>query len=276
MKSKPISEKSTKQELFEAYRNLVENREVSSPLSVVSEQDAREKSAQPISSVLHAREKARADDLLPFIEQMESDWKLAMDDFTGKVVRLRADLDREQEEHEHSMVAKREAWRREQETYIYDRDLGRKKEEAEYQAHVIEKEREWKEKVANKERELGEREAIIKAREIEIKELEKSVSTFPTQLEKAIVEATNKLTKELEQRAATVSDLSARDTLREREVAKLTVQNLEESLKRQTILISSLEKQLSQANERSQSLALTIIEAGARKSSGVEFPEKIS
>ncbi|TSC62867.1 MAG: hypothetical protein G01um101448_522 [Parcubacteria group bacterium Gr01-1014_48] len=165
-------------------------------------------------------------------------------------------------------------WKHEQEEYTYKTHIERRKEEDEYALKVRDKERQFIEKYTAKEKEFSEREQKLKIQEEEMRELQVRVQAFPKELEKAVRDAEERVRKEMEQRAKVATDLSAKDTQREHEVAELKIHNLEDIVKLRSTNIIALEKQLAQANEQIQKLAVTVVESGSNIVSKRNFQDQ--
>ncbi len=254
MSAKKVSERSTKQELLAAYEELAKQTQTGEGAtpSLTETKNTR--------SVGH-KEYSLMEDVLT-CQQNLADATTAFSN--GMNIALEG-LAREREAHAQQMHEQKETWRREREAYSYDRDLNRRKEEIEYERKRDDEDRAWSHDKARREQAIAEREAVIKAREAEMKEFERQVRDFPAQLEKAAKEAADKARAEVDVSARTKADLLEKDAEREREISKLKIQSFEETIKRQSAHVSSLQAQLQQAQERSQSLAVTVIEGDARK-----------
>lgn len=167
--------------------------------------------------------------------------------------------------HEAAMSERKEAWRRETEQYEYEQATKRIKEEDDYRRRKETDETDWKTQRTMREQALLEKENAMRAREAEVRELEKQTREFPSLLEKAVADAVTKKEADVKEAARIAAELVEKDREREEEIAKMRIQNLEDAQKRQAAHIVSLERQLQQAVERAQSLAVTIVEGGSKR-----------
>lgn len=198
--------------------------------------------------------KAEASMLLDLIEAREQ-----------KKTEFQREVEGEDQKLKSEIAQKKKQWEREQEEHQYSITLERRKEEDEYEFKKQVKEREFQEKIGAKEKELKTREVKILGEENEIKELKEKVGAFQIELERAKNEAIASTREEMEVQAKIASDLVERDIAKEREVAKLKITSLEETMKRQSAQIHTLESQLSAANQKAQELAVKIIESRGQR-----------
>lgn len=196
--------------------------------------------------------------------------------FSRQAVEFRKRVKEEEEVFQREMQLKRDTWHHEEEEYQYTVKVKRRQEEDDYILKTREKERSFNESIVAKKQELEEREKLVKIQEDEIKGFKKQIELFPVELKKAIEETEKRTRFETEREAKVVADLISKDMQREQELAKLTIQGLEDTIKRQTVQIGNLERQLSQAIERVQKLAVTVIEGGRKQYDEEKKDEKTS
>lgn len=246
-----INEKNTKKEILEAYEAL-QQQGVSEPLSFVKSHP--EKSGATIS-------KSPIGQALSVLHQLKDTIDNTVNAFTSQISEVRKRIQEEEDELNRQIQQKKDAWEREQQEYAYQRSLQRKKEENEYEFKRQEQERQFNETLFKKEQAVSDREKIMKEKEEEFKQLHQTVQLFPEKLAQAIDEGVAKTKKELEQQAKILAELTQKDIQRDREISKLTVHDLEETIKRQANQITALERQLTQATQRAQELAVSVIQS---------------
>lgn len=203
--------------------------------------------------------------MLKTVREMRAKTVAVFDELASVIAEAQESFVKEKDGHERTMVEQKEAWRREQDSYTYERDLKRKKEEDEFARHKESTELSWRTEKAQREQVLIEKENAIKIHETEIRDLEKQAREFPAMLEKAVADASAKKEEEVKESARITAEMLSKDAQREQEIARMKVQNLEDLLKRQTAQTAVLERQLQQAVERAQSLAVTVVEGGVQK-----------
>lgn len=198
--------------------------------------------------------KTEADSLLNIIEARE----MKKSEFDKKAREeednLKSDADKKQKQNE-----------RENEEYVHNLKMARKKEEYEYELKQLSKDRDFADKMALREKELKLREENITVRENELKTLKSKTEFFPIELEKAVKESAKKAKDEAENQAKIQKDMAEKDFAGERELAKFKIASLEDAVKKQTSQIQALESQLAVANQKTQQLAVKIIETGGRQ-----------
>lgn len=246
----PITERSTKKEILEAYKALQEQSVGDSPRSPKVPQEK----SMPLP-------KSLVGEALSVLHQLKNTMNNTLDAFTGQINEFRKRTQEEEDALNRQMQQKKDAWEREQQEYAYQLSLQRKKEQGEHEFKKQEQERQFNEALFKKEQAVSEREKIMKEREEEFNQLGQAVQLFPEKLSQAVEEAISKTKKELDQQAKISAELTQKDIQREREIGKLTVHDLEETVKRQANQIAALERQLAQANQRAQELAVSVIQS---------------
>jgi colicin import membrane protein len=182
----------------------------------------------------------------------------------NRVALVRRHAEDERGALERSITQKRDEWQREQEEYAYQTAMKRRKEEDEYTLKSTERERVHNNNLSIKTTELRDREEKLKATEDELKNLRGQVDNFPKLMEKACVDAASVAEKKTSGEAETKTKLAEKDMEREREMNKLRVQSLEDTIKRMQNYIGTIERQLSQTNEHIQRLAVTALESSVQ------------
>jgi hypothetical protein len=171
--------------------------------------------------------------------------------------------ERSDREYEETLKTKRQ---RENDEFEYKKTLERKKAQDKYDEEQRLRDRENREKQEALEKSWQEREAALKAREEEVAQLRKDNDLFPKRLvqevDGAVAEARRQADQQIEQRLLVVS----KDAEADRRVAELRIKTLEEILARQTEQVTALQKQLDEAKQQVQDIAVKAIEgaSGAR------------
>ena len=174
-----------------------------------------------------------------------------------------ARLERERKEQEESLKKQRQ---REIEDYEYRKNLERKKAQDKYEEELRARDKKNREQQEGLEKSWQIRETAMKEREEELAGLKKEVEAFPARLQKEIEAAALKAHKEVEARLEHQMVLAKRDAEAEKRLAELRAKTLEETLARNAAHIAALEKQLAEAKQQVQDIAVKAIEgaSGAR------------
>jgi len=146
--------------------------------------------------------------------------------------------------------------KREQEEYNYNLKLGRQKELDEYN----------KQKEA-KEIELKNRELEISKNEQELVNLRKLVTDLEEKLETETIKVKEQTRLETIKELETSFNLERKDTEREKQLAELTISNLQKNIVSQEAEIIELKKQLVQATSQVKDIAVKVIESNKKESS---------
>jgi colicin import membrane protein len=174
-----------------------------------------------------------------------------------------ARVERERKDQEESLKKQRQ---REIDEYEYKKTLERKKAQDKYDEDLRVTEKKNQEKQETLEKGWKQREAELKAREEELANLRKEVQEFPARLQKESAAAAAQAGKETEARFEQQTMVMKKDAETERRLAELQIKTLEETAARQTAQIAAIEKQLADAKQQVQDIAVKAIEgaSGAR------------
>ncbi len=202
----------------------------------------------------YAREKQR-------LEAEAADGRRAWEEETVR-------LERERKEQEDGLKKLRQ---REIEDYEYRKNLDRKKSQDKYEEEVRAREKKNLEQQEVLEKGWQNREAHLKEREEELARLKKEVEDFPARLQKDVEAASLQARKDAEARLEQQMVLIKKDAEGEKRLSELRVKTLEEALARNAAHIAALEKQLAEAKQQVQDIAVKAIEgaSGARTLSHV-------
>ncbi|MBI5413743.1 hypothetical protein HZA42_05340 [Candidatus Peregrinibacteria bacterium] len=157
------------------------------------------------------------------------------------------------EDFQKEMQATKEAWKREQEEYEYERELNRKKEENEYA-----------EKTAQREAELANRVKTIATAEQELADLRKKAAEFASELNEAVRKAKEEASSEIRKEEQTKADLLKEKYDGERRIAALTIDMLKERVAAMETEMAALKTALSSATQEVKDVAVKVIEGQSR------------
>jgi hypothetical protein len=174
-----------------------------------------------------------------------------------------ARAERDRKEQDDSLKKQRQ---REIEDYEYKKALERKKAQDKYDEDVRLQEKKNQEKQEALQKGWQQREAALKESEDELARLRKEAEGFPARLEKEARAAAEKATRETEARFEQQTLVLKKDAETEKRLAELRIKTLEETVARQQAQIGALEKQLADAKQQVQDIAVKAIEgaSGAR------------
>jgi colicin import membrane protein len=197
----------------------------------------------------HAREKEK-------LESEIADGRQAWEEETARI-------ERERKEQEDSLKKLRQ---REIEDYEYRKNLERKKSQDKYEEEVRAREKKNLEQQEALEKGWQIREAHLKEREEELVHLKKGVDDFPARLQKEIEAAALGARRDAEARFEHQTILIKKDAEAEKRMSELRVKTLGDALARNGAHIAALEKQLAEAKQQVQDIAVKAIEgaSGAR------------
>jgi colicin import membrane protein len=195
------------------------------------------------------------------------------------------DYDRRKQELEAEMAARRAAWeeesriaererkeqeenlrkqrQREIEDYEYKKNLERKKAQDKYDEEIRLQEKKNLERQEALEKSWQQREAALKEREDELARLRKESEEFPARLKKEAEAAAAEAARAAEARFEQQILILKKDAEAERRVFELQVKALEETVSRQAIHAAALEKQLAEAKQQVQDIAVKAIEGAS-------------
>ena len=250
--------------------------EVSKALAGISEKLSQE--VELLSSVREAVALERAElERLHRIDIAATALDQLVRDYTAEKQRLEAEIAEQRSEWEAS-VAAAERERREQdealkkqrqreiEDYEYKKLLERKKAQDRYEEEVRLQEKKNQERQQELEKSWQAREAALKEREDELQRLRKESEEFPVRLKKEAEAAAKEATRAAEARFEQQTLVLKKDGESDRRLADLQVKTLEETVARQVTQLAALEKQLTEAKQQVQDIAVKAIEgaSGAR------------
>ena len=172
-------------------------------------------------------------------------------------------VERERKEAEEALKKQRQ---REIDEYEYKKALERKKAQDKYDEEMRLQDKANREKQETLEKRWQEREAGLKQQEQELNRLRKEAEEFPARLEReakqAAAEASRAVQAQFEQQTAFLK----KDAETEKRLAEMRIKGLEEVAARQAAQVAALEKQVVEAKQQVQDIAVKAIEgaSGAR------------
>lgn len=171
--------------------------------------------------------------------------------------------ERERKEQEESLRKQRQ---RDIEDYEYKKTLERKKAQDKYEEEIRLQDRKNQERQEALDKSWQQRESALKDREEDYTRLRKESEEFPARLKKEAETASKEASRATEARYEQQTIILKKDIEGERRVFELQVKTMEETLSRQNAQIAALEKQLSEAKQQVQDIAVKAIEgaSGAR------------
>ncbi len=160
------------------------------------------------------------------------------------------DEERQQAEQAAELAARQRDWEREQEDKSYQAKQKRKHEQQEFI-----------EDMDLQTRALRDREDELKEQTRELEQLRQQVADIPQILEKKLNQQAKELTARLHNEHKIELDHLQQQHQAAQQILELSVNNLQDDIKRQQSTISSLKQESERANKRSQELAVTIIKS---------------
>jgi len=169
-------------------------------------------------------------------------------------------VERERREQEEALKKQRQ---REIEDYEYKKNLERKKAQDKYDEDVRQVEKKNAEKQETLEKSWKQRETALKEQEEELSRLRKESADFPARLQKEAATAAAQARSETEVRLEHQALVLRKDAETEQRLGELRVKTLEELVARQQVQIAALEKQLADAKQQVQDIAVKAIEGAS-------------
>jgi hypothetical protein len=203
------------------------------------------------------------DDLVQDFEARKSAFEA---DISGKRTAWDAEAKaRERAEREYDENLKKQR-QREIDEYEYKKTLDRKKAQDKYDEEMRALEKKNREKQEALEKSWQERERAIKSREEEYVRLQQELDGFPAKLQAETARAGSEATRQTEQRFEQQILLMTKERDADRRMSELQIKTFEETVARQTVQIEALQKQLEEAKQQVQDIAVKAIEgaSGAR------------
>jgi hypothetical protein len=201
------------------------------------------------------------------LDQMVQDYARQKQELEAEIARERAAweeeaarTERERKEQEEALKKQRQ---REIDEYEYKKTLERKKAQDKYEEEVRLTEKKNAERQETLEKGWKQREAELKAREEDLARLKKESEGFPARLEQEARTAAEAARRETEARFEQQLLVMRKDAEADKRLAELQVKALEESGARTAAQVAALEKQLAEAKQQVQDIAVKAIEGAS-------------
>lgn len=168
--------------------------------------------------------------------------------------------ERERKELEDALKKQRQ---REIDDYEYRKTLERKKAQDKYDEELRLLEKKNQEKQEALEKSWHQREEALKEKEEEFLRLKKEADQFPARLQKETDQAAKQATKDTELRFEQQMLMLKKDSESEKRLAELQIRTLEETIARQSAQLAELNKQVAEAKQQVQDIAVKAIEGAS-------------
>lgn len=254
-----VNEKSTKIEIWAAYKELLEGFRAG-PVAVTGGNTKLNELGvlieQSKSDLLTKLDAARevvdnVTDGYVSAEQMLAKRKAEIiDELERSRADLQAAIDKERKNWDQEQIDCKRLRQREVEEYTYELNKKRRTEEESFQTK-------WQTKFA----EINARETTLKNQEDQLRELELAVSKAPEQLQKAVKEACDTLAKELKMAHDAELKESRQQSDHQKNILELKLQTAELSIAAKDKQLVDLQKQLDNASTQLKDMAVTVIRA---------------
>lgn len=174
----------------------------------------------------------------------------------------------EEERFDKEMAAKRIAWAEEQKQYEEQVGKERSREEDEYMYQKnlrMKRDRDLFEEERKKwEREFDEKKQVQIQKEAELAELRKKVLQFPQELDRAVKAAIAQTITQEKKEAQIRQNFAKQEADTRQQIATLKITSLENTVKSQAVEIEELKRQLEKATQQIKDIAVKVIE-GVKK-----------
>jgi hypothetical protein len=204
---------------------------------------------------------------LTALDQLVQDYARQKEELESEIAAQRATWDEELKRTERERKEQEELLRkqrqREIEEYEYKKALERKKAQDKYEEDVKVLEKQNREKQEALEKSWQQREAALKEQEEELVRLKSDSESFPSRLEKACAQAAAEATRATTQKFEQQILLLKKENEADKRLAELQIKTLEDTLTRQTAQTAALQKQLEEAKQQVQEIAVKAIEGAS-------------
>ncbi len=188
--------------------------------------------------------------------------------FDTEMTEKRAQWKKEQELYvAHSKEAaedRKKSYAREEEEYLYNLKITRKKETDQYEEKKQKLEKDLTDKKAAFEKEFAERETKIREAEAELKELRTRSAAFPSELKNAVDSAIADTTEKLETQFRFEKELRERETSGELKLKDQTIETLKNKIKDMEASLKELSQKAVTAEASVKDIAIKAIESSSK------------
>jgi hypothetical protein len=201
------------------------------------------------------------------LDQMVQDYAREKQRLEAEIAAQRAAWEQESERVERERKEQEEALKRQRqreiEDYEYKKGLERKKAQDKYDEEIRQAEKKNTEKQETLEKSWSQREAALREQEEELSRLRKESADFPARLQKESAAAAAQARAETEARLEQQMLGLRKDAEAEKRLGDLRVKTLEDLVSRQQEQIAALERQLAEAKQQVQDIAVKAIEGAS-------------
>jgi hypothetical protein len=209
------------------------------------------------------------------VDYLVQDYRVQQEKLEAEIAAQRAAWEEESRTTERERKEQEEALRkqrqREIDDYEYRKQLERKKAQDKYDEEMRLLEKKNAERQETLEKKWADREAVLKAREQDFERLRKESEEFPNKLRLETERAAQEATRAVEGRVEQQILVLEKDAETDKRLSELQIRALQETIARQTETIAALQKQVEEAKQQVQDIAVKAIEgaSGARALSHV-------
>jgi colicin import membrane protein len=171
-----------------------------------------------------------------------------------------AKTERDRKEQDEALKKQRQ---READEFEYKKTLERKKQQDKHDEDLRTLDKANRERQETLEKDWQRRDAGLKEREESIERLDKEVAGIDVKVQQAVEATEARVRRETEQRFEQQILVLTKDAAAEKRFAELQVKSLEQSLKQANVQAAALEKQLSDAKQQVQDIAVKAIEGAS-------------
>jgi uncharacterized membrane-anchored protein YhcB (DUF1043 family) len=254
-----VSDRSTKNEIWEAYQQLLtelQNRPVT-----VSEDPAKLQKITAVVSEAKASLMGHFEATIERLGTVQQAYQETDQDLAKRKAAVIGTLEQDKRDLELSIETVKKQW----ETEKADREAGRQRDEETYTYNLARKRRDdeetYAQKTKDREAKLAEREAALAEREQSAKALTDQVEAFPAQLEAAVKAAREETTKELKAQSGSELQQTKQQLEHEKSILALKLQSAEASIAAQSKQIADLQRQLDGSSAQLKEMAVAVIQS---------------
>jgi hypothetical protein len=201
------------------------------------------------------------------LDQLVQDYARKKEELESEIAAQRLSWDEELKRTERDRKEQEENLRKQRQRdideYEYKKTLERKKAQDKYEEEIKLLEKQNREKQEALEKSWQQREAALKVQEEESARLRSESEGFPAKLEKACAQAAAEATRATAQKFEQQILLLKKESEAEKRLAELQIKTLEDTLTRQSAQMASLQKQLDEAKQQVQEIAVKAIEGAS-------------
>ena len=254
-----VNEKSTKTEIWEAYKQLLGDMQ-QRPVSITDDPARLQKMVEAVTDAKAAL-LGRFEATIERLNATQQSYAEADQDLARRKITTIDAIERERQQLEATIESVRKYWEQEK----ADHDLPRQREEDTYQYNLTRKRRDEQEAYEHKTREREEalalRETEVTKREQAVEGLTKQVEAFPAQLETAVKTAKEEVVRGLKADHTTELKDTRQHAEHEKSILNLKLQTAEATITSQVKQIIELQQRVDASSTQLKEMAVTVIQA---------------